>query len=98
MCKINSMDRKAYIYPTPFHLSNSTKNKVKRIGRHERRKEGKKRGREGKRKGGGREGRQKEGRARIPLGSVAINLHSSTQIMTGFVFSIWIQFIQIIAT
>lgn len=47
------MDRKAYLYPTQSHLSNSTKIKLKRIGRRERREEWKKRGRYGKRKGGG---------------------------------------------
>lgn len=63
---------------------------MERTGRNEKREEEERKEEEG----GGRGGQEGEGL----LDSVAINLHSSTQIMTGLVFSIWIQFIQIIAT
>lgn len=106
MYKINSIDRKVYIegiyiyaflsieyiyHLIPFIKLNENQGEKNR-------KTGEERRREEERENEGREGGQKKGRTKVPLDSVARNLHSSTQIMTGFVFSIWIQFIQIIAT
>lgn len=96
MYKINSIDRKAYIYHSiPFIKLNENRGEKNRKTGKERREEE----REGRREKGWRErGRAEEGEDQVPLDSVPRNLHSSTQITTGFVFSIWVQFIQIIAT